>query len=247
MNTLPASAEQAQARYQPVAQGFTAELDALQKRPMSQQTRALAVALDTKAQRFGQELEAARTELKKPILEAGRKLDAFFKRMAEPAAQTRVGCGRIIYAIDAAERKAAAEKAQREAAEALAKAEAERKAHADQLIEQAAATGDETLLEAAAEVKATPLEPTIVKPEEYKPAASGYSTRELPTGTVTNLYALVRWLVESEDRFGVMFSDLFGEPKQARLDAFLRKGITFPAAAVSVGKTTASRNATREQ
>lgn len=240
---LPATTDEVKQQYAPVAQGFRTELEQLQRRPPTQQTRAVAVALDSRAKTFQQQLETARAELKKPILEAGRKLDAFFKAMSDPAAQTRLVCSRIIAQIDAAARKEAAEKAAREAAEALERAKAERAREVEMLVTQAAETNDSALLQAAEEVERAPLVPTIFKAETYQPAASGYSTREVKVGTVLDKYKLVQWLVESPARFEAML-DLIEIP-QAKLNAHIRRGVKFPDDAVKVQIDTASRNASR--
>lgn len=222
-----------EAKYKPIATGFQGDLAKLQGRPLTQQTRSLAVEIDTKAQRFLGELELQRIELKKPILEAGRKLDAFFKRIADPAFAARDGARKLIASIDSAER----EKRLLEALE-RAKAErerlmAEKQREVDEMIAHAAASNDAALLEAAEQLEAEPVMATVVKPDEYTPADTGYSTSQVPVGRIVTLRNLLLWLLAEPARLEAM-PDLI-EVKQGRLNAYLRKGVKFPADVVEVG------------
>lgn len=200
----------------------------LVKRPLNLTTANLAQELDTEAKLFLEAAEKERTALKAPILEAGRALDAFFKKLEGPAEQARLACRGLIGRYQQEQRRKAAEEQRRREEEARKAAEEARRAEVNHLIEQAATTNDESLIEEAKLVEAAPIQPIVVEAPEVAKVA-GASVIEKKVGTVTDPVALLKWLIERPDSIPELI-----EFKQGEINRKLNKGISLPGVEVAI-------------
>ena len=178
------------------------------------------------------DLEAMRTSMKAPILDAGRRIDAFFKEpldfcararkvvegkmLAYQAEQRRIREEAERVAAEAArrerermEREAAAEREKarkaQEAAEAKARAleEAGKAERAEALRQQAAERAAAAEAEAQAKAAAAAAMPVAPVVHVEAPAAAGTSTRRTYTYEITDAALLPReYLMPDETRIG---------------------------------------------
>lgn len=220
-------------QHAPAIGGFRERMGKIQDRKPSLTVATVAADLALDAKHFIDGLEEQRKQLKAPILEAGKNLDAFFAKMSEPAIEARKVANGAIAAWDAEQRRIAAEEAEREAAEARRQAEERRKAEADAIAAQAAEIAEsnpqqaEALLEAAAEVEQAPVVPVAIVAAAPK-KIEGTSTRWKLKGAVKDGYALMRWMIDHKGVIGVKFSD-------GDIDRALARGLELPG--VEVTKT----------
>lgn len=227
MAALPAQIDTAsvEAAHQPQIGGFTQRKLALLQRKPSDMTADVAAELGGDCKRFLDELETQRKSLKEPILEAGRKLDDFFKRMAAPVIEARSAANQCVAEWDVEKRRRIEFERRSREKEERERAEKEHQQQVDALVAEAAATGDESLLDEARRVEETPVVPIAVA----TPAVSktdGAGVRYTLKGTVEDGYELMRWILGHKGVIRVSFS-------QGDIDRALNRGLTLPGVAVS--------------
>jgi hypothetical protein len=220
---------------------FRQRMEKIQARKPSVGTDALARELGSDCKVFLDRLEEQRKLQKEPILEAGRRVDEFFKNMAKPAQEARQIANAAIAAWDQEQRRIAEE--ERREAERLAReqAEAEAKARAEALAAEAALVAEsnpqeaESLLEQAAQVEAEPIIP-VVAPVAPPPKTEGASVRYKLKGTVRDPYALMQWMLSHRGVISVKFSE-------SDIDRALARGLELPG--IDVTKTPIVSNRAR--
>lgn len=235
--TITLSTESLEKTNLPIAVGFAKKAQELYTRPLTLTTANLAAEADADAKRFIENCEAKRTELKKPILEAGRKLDEFWKTIRHPAEEARLVYRTIVSRYEIQERQRVEELRRIEEAKALAEAENQRRIEAEALAAAAAATNDESLMQAALEKEAEPLTTiAITTPEPVKVA--GMTVRMKKVGTVNQPRELLKYLLDGQR------DDLINELitwSQSGIDAALARGLSLPGVQVQEKPITTNR------
>ena len=224
-------------RHQTSLSNFTMRAEKLSKRPLDKLTAELAQELDTDAKVWLADAEKERVEMKKPILEAARKQDAFWEKMMTPARQARAVCtgygvkfsdGGIVGRFEREQRRAKDAKRLADEAAERAAAEARKQAEVAALVEEAAATNDESLLEEAARVEAEPAQPMAVSVEPVELPDGASVGKEKPIlKSITDPYALMQWLMASKERFESIWPDTgkFERFIESTINAALGRGL----------------------
>ena len=211
---------------------FTNRLDRLLQSSLTRTTAELAAELDRDAKQYLDGLEAERVELALPLLDAKRRLDAFFKRMGVSALEARAKCtgfglrggdGGLVGRFNVQERRRV--EAERQLREQQVAEQTKRQHEAE--IEHLKALGDEA--GAALLREAKPL-PTLVAAEPAA-AVTGVATIEKRYGEVTEPVKLLAWLLDGRMEF---VAELI-EWREGSINRLLNRGIELPGVTVTVG------------
>lgn len=207
MAALPTvNTDQIAAKHQPQLTGFTSRQTTLETRiaklgRITPQIAQEAAELDTDAKRWIDAFDAETKPIKDALFKAHRAFTGFCEKMSGSAAAARTFSRKVIgqYQLDEQRKADAARREQERLAREAA--EAERKAQADELLAQAAATTwpaeAEDLVQAAIEVEQAPIVPIAV-PEVAPTRIEGTSVSYKLVGTVTEPAHLLGFLTKMD-------------------------------------------------
>ena len=158
-------------------------------------TQSTATEKARDAQSFLKRLEAARKDVKAPILDLGRKIDALADELAAPVKEEMKRVGGMVAKFQTAEAaRVADEQRARQAAEQAAmkaKFEADRLAReAEATITSEADLAAAIKAEEAAKAKEAEMYAELTKPQPAAVKASGSATRKVLRIEVTDIHAL---------------------------------------------------------
>lgn len=160
-------------------------------------TQAIATQRAVAAQTFLKQLEKSRKDVKAPILEIGRKIDALADELAAPVTAEMKRVGGLVAKFQQAEairverERAEREKREREAMEAARlAAEAERKAA--EAMKDEASLAAAVKAEAEAKQKEAEMYQTLTAPKPAAVKASGSVTKKVLRWEVTDIHALYK-------------------------------------------------------
>jgi len=223
-----------QKRVEPVVSGILARAQALAKVPLTLEVAQQAQRLDTEAKAWLEAWDREHKPTKEALFKAHRAFTAFCNKMADGPTNARLVCKRLISTYTLEQQRLARIEQDRLRKEAEEAAAAARKAEVAQLVEQAAATNDEALLEEAARVEEAPVTPVYVPPPAVERVA-GASVTPKKVGTVTDIVALLKYLLDGTPRIDLINELL--EVKQGALNRALNRGLELPGVAVTQDST----------
>lgn len=187
-NTLPASVAIASPDMSVIGKAVKAS-DAARGLAVDSATMYEIAATDLqKIKGIAKEVEEARTSLKRPILEAGKAIDAFFRAPLDwlATAEGSIKVSMLAYKRDE-DRKTAAAQAERD------KAVADERARLEAQAKEAAKAGDVERAEALRQTADVITAPVV---SIGAPKAAGISTQRRWNVTVTDKAALLRYIAE---------------------------------------------------
>ena len=251
MSALPQPIDRTIAtRFEGESKSFSEKAAQLSKLAPTLTNANLALEFDSEAKRWLDAAETERVKMKKPLLDATRAQDDFWKRMMSPAQAVRNMARRISADYERQRQAKIAEQRRIDEAAQRAEAERQRKAEADHLLAVAAATNDPAALEVAIEVENTPIAPVVSTVDTNAGKVEGSSVTLKKTGRIVDLRATLIFLAHwpsTPDLVNVKSNEDREGPalwiNQSALDDKLNRGIEIPG--VEVMERAITRNNSR--